>query len=101
MTQLRRIHLYLGCIFAPILIFFAVTGSWQLYVLHVDTKDGRYVAPRITNSNTDSNTNSNTDSNSASNSDSNSASNSDSNSDSNSASNSNHIGFGIWNQRRG
>lgn len=46
MRFLRRLHLYLGCLFAPALIFFAVTGTWQLYRLHDTTKDGSYVAPR-------------------------------------------------------
>jgi len=27
--RLRALHLYLGCIFAPMLIFFAVSGTWQ------------------------------------------------------------------------
>jgi hypothetical protein len=29
MTQLRSLHLYLGCIFAPMLLLFAFTGIWQ------------------------------------------------------------------------
>jgi hypothetical protein len=29
MRHLRTIHLYLGCIFAPLLLFFAVSGIWQ------------------------------------------------------------------------
>ncbi len=29
MQKLRVIHLYLGCIFAPMLLFFAVSGIWQ------------------------------------------------------------------------
>jgi hypothetical protein len=29
MTRLRTLHLYLGCIFAPMLLLFAVTGIWQ------------------------------------------------------------------------
>src|ERR1700739_1228923 len=45
MLFLRRLHLYLGCLFAPILIFFAVSGTWQLYRFHDTTKDGSYVAP--------------------------------------------------------
>lgn len=45
MRRLRQLHLYLGCVFAPALIFFAVTGSWQLYRLNDSTKDGSYVAP--------------------------------------------------------
>ena|SRR5215469_1385940 len=31
MQKLRSIHLYLGCLFAPMLIFFAVSGIWQMY----------------------------------------------------------------------
>lgn len=30
MNKLRNLHLYLGCIFAPMLIFFAVSGIWQM-----------------------------------------------------------------------
>ena len=29
MQKLRRLHLYLGCFFAPMLLFFAVSGIWQ------------------------------------------------------------------------
>jgi hypothetical protein len=29
MTRLRSLHLYLGCIFAPMLLFFAISGIWQ------------------------------------------------------------------------
>lgn len=45
MKILRTLHLYLGCLFAPILIFFAVTGSWQLFNWHQSTKDKTYIAP--------------------------------------------------------
>lgn len=31
MQKLRSIHLYLGCLFAPMLLFFAVSGIWQTY----------------------------------------------------------------------
>lgn len=44
MQRWREIHLYLGCLFAPILIFFAVTGAWQLYRWNDSNKNG-YVAP--------------------------------------------------------
>lgn len=30
MQKLRTLHLYLGCIFAPMLLFFAVSGIWQM-----------------------------------------------------------------------
>jgi hypothetical protein len=29
MQKLRSLHLYLGCIFSPLLLFFAVSGIWQ------------------------------------------------------------------------
>ena len=29
MQKLRRLHLYLGCFFAPMLLFFTVSGIWQ------------------------------------------------------------------------
>jgi hypothetical protein len=29
--RLRSIHLYLGCLFAPMLLFFAVSGIWQTF----------------------------------------------------------------------
>ena len=44
--RLRDLHLYLGCLFAPVLIFFAVTGAWQIYRANDSTKDGSYIAPR-------------------------------------------------------
>jgi|SRR5690242_16991136 len=48
MTLLRQIHLYLGCLFAPLLIFFAVTGSWQIFNWHEsDRQVGGYVAPKM------------------------------------------------------
>jgi hypothetical protein len=45
MLLLRRLHLYLGCVFAPALLFFAVTGTWQLYRMHDAPKDGSYTPP--------------------------------------------------------
>jgi hypothetical protein len=33
MNLLRRVHLYLGCFFAPMLVFFSVSGIWQIYGL--------------------------------------------------------------------
>lgn len=46
MLFLRRLHLYLGCLFAPALLFFAISGAWQLYRFHDSKKDGSYNAPR-------------------------------------------------------
>jgi hypothetical protein len=34
MQKLRSIHLYLGCIFAPLLLFFAISGIWQTLGIH-------------------------------------------------------------------
>ena len=34
MKKLRTIHLYLGCIFAPMLLFFAISGIWQTLGIH-------------------------------------------------------------------
>lgn len=45
MLRLRDIHLYLGCLFAPALLFFAITGAWQIYRLQDSAKDRSYVAP--------------------------------------------------------
>src|SRR5208337_4801593 len=36
MQRLRSIHLYLGCIFAPMLLFFAMSGIWQ--TLHISSR---------------------------------------------------------------
>ena len=45
MRFLRKLHLYLGCLFAPMLIFLAITGTWQLFNYHKTRKDGSYTAP--------------------------------------------------------
>ena len=29
MKKFRSLHLYLGCVFAPMLLFFAISGIWQ------------------------------------------------------------------------
>ena len=34
MQKLRSIHLYTGCVFAPLLLFFAVSGICQTFGLH-------------------------------------------------------------------
>lgn len=34
MKNLRALHLYLGCIFAPLLLFFAISGIWQTLGIH-------------------------------------------------------------------
>ena len=44
---MRNIHLYLGVFFAPLLVFFLVSGCWQTFNLHESTKSGSYTAPKI------------------------------------------------------
>ena len=39
MQKLRSIHLYLGCIFAPLLLFFAISGIWQTLGLRSPSLD--------------------------------------------------------------
>jgi hypothetical protein len=34
MQKLRALHLYLGCLFAPMLLFFAASGIWQTLGIH-------------------------------------------------------------------
>lgn len=45
MKKLREIHLYLGVLFAPVLLMFAITGAWQMFSLHRAKKDGSYRPP--------------------------------------------------------
>ena len=45
---MRNVHLYLGCFFAPLLIFFVVSGCWQTFDLHHAGNAGRgYKPPEI------------------------------------------------------
>jgi hypothetical protein len=39
MKSLRQLHLYLGCFFAPLVAFFALTGILQTYRLHEAPKN--------------------------------------------------------------
>ena len=47
MKTLRKIHLYLGCFFAPLLIMFVITGALQTFNLHHSWKNKNYTAPPI------------------------------------------------------
>ena len=38
MRNLRRVHLILGCLFAPLLIYYGVSGAWQTMGWHRPTK---------------------------------------------------------------
>jgi len=44
---MRNVHLYLGVFFAPLLMFFLVTGCLQTFNLHERSKTGDYVPPAI------------------------------------------------------
>lgn len=44
---MRNIHLYLGVFFAPLLIFFIITGALQTFGLHEASDDGSYKPPAI------------------------------------------------------
>ena len=43
--SLLRLHRYAGLLVAPMVIFFAVSGTWQEFRLQQDRKDGSYQAP--------------------------------------------------------
>ena len=40
----RSVHLYLGCFFTPLLVFFVITGCFQAFDLHEQHKDAPYSA---------------------------------------------------------
>jgi len=44
---LRRLHLYLGTLFAPVLLLFTVSGAWQVFRLNDAQKDGSYTPARV------------------------------------------------------
>jgi hypothetical protein len=46
MKTLRRLHLYLGCFFAPLILFFAISGTWQVSFAHHPTSGGE-PSPRL------------------------------------------------------
>ena len=47
MKSLRALHLYIGCLFAPALIFFIVTGCWQTFRLNDASEDAGYAPPKV------------------------------------------------------
>lgn len=47
MKNLRKMHLYVGCLFAPALVFFIVSGTWQTFRLNDAKKDGSYKPPAV------------------------------------------------------
>jgi hypothetical protein len=46
MRLLMRTHRYLSCATAPLLLFLAISGAWQVFRLQETSKDGSYVAPK-------------------------------------------------------
>ncbi|HXV27805.1 MAG TPA: hypothetical protein VD913_02455 [bacterium] len=44
-NTIRKFHLYAGCLFAPALVFFIVSGMWQVYRFNDAKKDGSYTPP--------------------------------------------------------
>jgi hypothetical protein len=44
---MRSVHLYLGVFFAPLLLFFLISGCWQTFNLHEASEDGSYHPPAI------------------------------------------------------
>jgi hypothetical protein len=44
---MRNIHLYLGVFFAPLLLFFLISGSWQTFNFSDEHKDTGYKPPAI------------------------------------------------------
>jgi len=44
--NLMRLHRYAGLFTAPLILFFAISGIWQVFRLHEDTKNGSYKAPQ-------------------------------------------------------
>jgi hypothetical protein len=46
LKAIRNIHLYLGVFFAPLLMFFLITGCWQTFELnHSSDQPGGYQSP--------------------------------------------------------
>ncbi len=44
---IRRTHLYLGALFAPVLLLFTISGAWQVFRWNDAKKDGSYTPPRV------------------------------------------------------
>jgi ABC-type spermidine/putrescine transport system permease subunit I len=47
MKKLRLVHLYLGSLFGPLLIIFAISGAWQVFRFNDAKKDGTYKPAKI------------------------------------------------------
>jgi hypothetical protein len=42
LKTLLRVHRYLSCFVAPVMLFFAISGAWQAFRLQETRKDGSY-----------------------------------------------------------
>jgi hypothetical protein len=47
LKAIRLTHHYIGVIFAPTILFFAITGSLQMFGLHETSRGSSYVPPAI------------------------------------------------------
>jgi hypothetical protein len=47
LKAIRLTHHYIGVFFAPTILFFAITGSLQMFGLHEPSRGGSYVPPAI------------------------------------------------------
>jgi hypothetical protein len=45
MRTLMKLHRVLASFVAPMMIFFAISGAWQVFRLHEGRKDGSYTPP--------------------------------------------------------
>lgn len=45
MKRIRKIHFYLGVVFAPLIILFAISGAFQTFRLQDSPKVGAYTPP--------------------------------------------------------
>lgn len=43
----RSVHLYSGCFFTPLLVFFLLSGLWQTFDLHEQKKNSSYKPPQV------------------------------------------------------
>ncbi|MBX7246827.1 MAG: hypothetical protein K1X53_15125 [Candidatus Sumerlaeaceae bacterium] len=44
-VRIRRLHLYMGVVFAPMLLFFAISGAWQTFELQSGSDE--HPAPKV------------------------------------------------------
>jgi len=47
MRRIRQLHLYLGCLFSPLLLYFCVSGAWQVFRLNDVPKENPTAIRRV------------------------------------------------------